>query len=106
MIFRSVAAHGEVGSRVATVRDQETLMMGCTPHRLVALVTLVLLVGATFCLFDGDHDARLDLCNLLLLPVAALALAAPSLLVGRMMPISIPLEPAAAGGPPFPPPRS
>jgi hypothetical protein len=81
-------------------------MMGGTPHRLVALVAVILLVGATLCLFDDDHDARLELCNLMLLPVAGLVLGAPTLLVGRMVPVPIPLEPATPAEPPFPPPRS
>ena len=80
--------------------------MSSVPHRVIALVAVILLLGATFCLFDGDHDARLDLCNLLLLPVLGLVLGAPSLLVGRMMPVPVKIAPAAPAEPPFPPPRS
>jgi hypothetical protein len=76
------------------------------PYRVIALVAVILLVGATFCVFDGDHDARLDLCNLLLLPVAALVLGAPSPLVGRLVSVPIQIEPATLAEPPSPPPRS
>ena len=80
--------------------------MGSAPHRVIALVAVILLVGATSCLFDDDHGTRLDPCNLLLLPVAGLVLGAPSLLVGRMMPVLVNTAPAALAEPPFPPPRS
>lgn len=76
------------------------------PYRVIALVAVILIVGATLCLFDGDHDARLDLCNLLLLPVAGVILGAPSPLVGRLVSVPIQLEPATPAEPPFPPPRS
>jgi hypothetical protein len=106
MSFQEFAAHCEVGARVATGMTPESLMMGRMPYRVVALVAVMLLVGATFCVFDDDHDARLDLCNLLLLPVASLALGAPSLLVSRMVSVPIQLESAAPPAPPLPPPRS
>ena len=80
-------------------------MMGRAPYRVVALVAVILLVGVTFCVFDDDHDARLDLCNLLLLPVAGLALGAPTL-VSRLVSVPIQLESAAPPAPPLPPPRS
>jgi hypothetical protein len=74
-------------------------------RRVLVLVAVTLLAGATFCLFDGDHNARLDLCNLLLLP-AGLVLRAPSLLVGRLVPVQVQIEPSAPAEPSFPPPRS
>jgi hypothetical protein len=73
---------------------------------VVALVAAILLVGATFCVLDDDHDVRLDVCNLLMLPAAGLALGAPSLLVGRMVSVPIQLESAPPPAPPLPPPRS
>jgi hypothetical protein len=81
-------------------------MMGRMPHRVVALVAVILLVGATLCLFDDGHGARLDFCNLLLLPVAGLVLGAPTLLVGYAVSVPIQLELATPAEPPFPPPRS
>lgn len=81
-------------------------MLEHLPHRLLAVVAVVLLVGATFCLFDADHDARLDLCNLVLLPVAGLVLGAPTVLIGRVISIPIHIEPDTAAEPPLPPPRS
>jgi hypothetical protein len=80
--------------------------MGSAPLRVIALVAMILLAGATFCLFDDDHATRLDPCSLLLLPVAGLVLGAPSLLAGRMMPVLVNTAPAALVEPSFPPPRS
>jgi hypothetical protein len=105
MILRDVAGHPESWSESCHGHDlEEALMVGRIPRRVVALVAVILLAGVTLCLFDDD--ARLDLCNLLLLPVAGPVLGTPTLLVGRMVSVPIQLEPATPAEPPFPPPRS
>lgn len=107
MIFRDVGRSSRGWPESCHGHDrEETLMVGRMPRRVVAVVAVVLLVGATFCLFDDDHNVRLDLCNLLLLPVAGLVLGAPSLLAGHVVSVPIQLEPATPAEPPFPPPRS
>ena len=75
-------------------------------HGVVASVTVILVVAAMLCLFDDDHDARPDLCNLLLLPLAGLVVGAPSLRGARLVSVPIQIEPAAPPEPPSPPPRS
>ena len=75
-------------------------------RRVLVLVAVGLLVGATLCLFDADHETQLDLCNLLLLPVAGLVLGTPACLVGRVAPVPIRTDPSVRPDPTFPPPRS
>ena len=80
-------------------------MLRDMPRAILVLVAVALLLGATFCLFDADHEAQLDLCNLLLLPIAALALGAPTWLVTRVASASMRMDLSVPPDPTFPPPR-
>lgn len=75
------------------------------PGRIAVLVAVVLLVMASFCVFDGDGTG-LDLCSVMLLPVAVLVLGGPPPLLGRLVPVQIPARPANAPEHPIPPPRT
>ena len=81
-------------------------MLRDMPWRVLALVAVTLLVGATFCVLDADDGTAPDLCSLVLLPVAGLVLGAPRPLVGRVVPIPIRIHPGDPPDRPFPPPRS
>ena len=76
------------------------------PGRIVVLVALALLVGAILCVFDADHGTGLDLCGVVLLPVAVLVLRAPQPLIDRLMPVQILARPANPLERPVPPPRA
>jgi len=76
------------------------------PGRIVVLVAVALLAGAGFCVFDADDGTGLDLCSVVLLPVAVLVLGAPQPLVGRLVPVQIPARPANPLERPDPPPRA
>ena len=76
------------------------------PGRVLVLVAVALLAGASLCIFDADDGTGLDLCGVVLLPVAVLALGAPQPLVGRMVPVQIPMPPGASLEHPVPPPRA
>ena len=80
-------------------------MLRDMPRRVLVLVTVTLLVGASFCLFDAEHGTALDLCSLVLLAVASLVLGAPGPLVGRVVAVPIEIDPGALLDRPFPPPR-
>ena len=74
--------------------------------RILVLVAVALLAGASLCIFDADDGTGLDLCGVVLLPVAVLALGAPQPLVGRMVPVQIPMPHGASLEHPVPPPRA
>jgi hypothetical protein len=76
------------------------------PVRILALVAVALLAGASLCAFDADDGTGLDLCSVVLLPVAVLVLGAPQPLVGRLEPVQTPVRLAAALECPVPPPRA
>jgi hypothetical protein len=76
------------------------------PGRILVLVAVMLLVGASLCVLDADDGTGLDLCGVVLLPVAALVLGAPQPLVGRLVPVQIPVRLAALLECPVPPPRA
>jgi hypothetical protein len=76
------------------------------PGRILVLVAVALLAGASLCVFDADDGTGLDLCGVVLLPVAGLALGAPQPLVGRLVPVQIPVRLAAPLEHPVPPPRA
>ena len=75
------------------------------PGRVLVLVAVTLLVGASLCILDAD-GIGLDLCSVVLLPVAGLVLGAPRPLVGRLVPVQIPMHPGAPLDRPVPPPRA
>jgi hypothetical protein len=77
-----------------------------TLGRVVALVAVTLVIGATLCVFDADDATGPDLCGLLLLPVVGLAVMDPRLLVGRLVPVLIPIHLADPLDRPVPPPRA
>ena len=74
--------------------------------RILVLVAVALLAGASLCIFDADDGTGLDLCGVMLLPVAVLVLGAPQPLVGRMVPVQIPMQPGTSPEHPVPPPRA
>jgi hypothetical protein len=74
--------------------------------RILALAAVVLLAGVSLCVFDTDNRPGLDLCSIVLLPVAVLGLGAPQPLVGRLVPVQIPTRPANSLERPVPPPRA
>lgn len=76
------------------------------PGRVLVLVAVALLAGASLCVFDADDGTGLDLCGVVLLPVSALVLGAPQPLVGRLVPVQIPVRPVALLECPVPPPRA
>lgn len=76
------------------------------PVRILVLVAVALLMGASLCVFDADNGTGLDLCSVVLLPVAVLVLGAPQPLVGRIVPVLIPMPPGASLEHPVPPPRA
>jgi hypothetical protein len=76
------------------------------PGRILVLVAVALLAGASLCVFDADDGTGLDLCGVVLLPVTGLALGAPQPLVGRLVPVQIPGRPANPLEHPVPPPRA
>ena len=76
------------------------------PVRLLALVAVALLMGASLCAFDADDGTGLDLCGVALLPVGVLVLGAPQPLVGRLAPVQPPSHPATSLEHPVPPPRA
>jgi hypothetical protein len=82
------------------------MMRGDIPGRILVLAAVMLLVGASLCVLDADDGTGVDLCHLVLLPVAGLGLGAPQLLVGRLVPVEIPIHPGAALDHPVPPPRA
>jgi hypothetical protein len=81
-------------------------MRGDIPGRVLVLAAVTLLVGASLCILDAEDGSGVDLCNLVLLPVAGLGLGAPQPLVGRLGPVEIPVHPGAALDRPVPPPRA
>ena len=81
-------------------------MLRDMPGRVLVLVAVTLLVGATLCLFDADAGTGLDLCGVMLLVVAGLVLGAPHPLVGRLVLVPMRIHPGAPLDRPFPPPRS
>ena len=76
------------------------------PGRVLVLVAVALLAGASLCVLDADDGTGLDLCGVVLLPVAVLVLGAPQALVGRLVPVQIPVRLAAPLERPVPPPRA
>jgi hypothetical protein len=76
------------------------------PGRVLVLIAVALLAGASLCVFDADNGTGVDLCGVVLLPVAVLVLGAPQPLVGRMVPVQIPMHPGASPEHPVPPPRA
>jgi hypothetical protein len=76
------------------------------PGRILVLVAVALLAGASLCVFDADEGIGLDLCSMVLLPVAGLVLGAPRPLVGRLAPVEIPMHLGASLERPVPPPRA
>lgn len=76
------------------------------PGRILVLVAVTLLAGASLCVFDADDGTGLDLCTVVLLPVAGLVLGAPQPLVGRLVPVQIPMHSGAPLERPVPPPRA
>ena len=75
------------------------------PVRLLGLVAVALLIGASLCAFDTDKGTGLDLCGVALLPVGALVLGAPQP-IGRLVPLQTPDHPATSLEHPVPPPRA
>jgi hypothetical protein len=73
---------------------------------MLVLVAVALLAGASLCIFDADDGTGLDLCGVVLLPIAVLILGAPQPLVSRMVPVEIPMPPSASLEHPVPPPRA
>jgi hypothetical protein len=76
------------------------------PGRILVLAAVTLLAVASFCVFDADDGTGLDLCSMVLLPVAGLVLGAPRSLVGRLLPVQIPMHLGASLERPVPPPRA
>jgi hypothetical protein len=76
------------------------------PGRILVLVAVTLLVGASLCILDADDGTGLDLCSVLLLPVPGLVLGAPRSLVGRLVPVEVPVHAGAPLDRPVPPPRA
>ena len=76
------------------------------PGRILVLVAVALLAGASLCVLDADDGTGLDLCGVALLPVAVLVLGAPQPLIGRLVPVRIPVRLAAPLERPVPPPRA
>jgi hypothetical protein len=76
------------------------------PARILVLVAVALLAGTSLCVLDADDGTGLDLCSVVLLPVAVLVLGAPQSLVGRLVPVQIPARPANFLEHPVPPPRA
>lgn len=76
------------------------------PGQIAVLVAVVLLVMVSFCVFDAGDGTGLDLCSVMLLPVAVLVLGGPPPLLGRLVPVQIPARPANAPEHPIPPPRT
>jgi hypothetical protein len=74
--------------------------------RILVLVAVALLAGGSLCIFDADDGTGLDLCGVVLLPVAVLVLGAPQPLVGSLVPVQIPMHPGASLEHPVPPPRA
>ena len=74
--------------------------------RVLVLVAVALLAGASLCVFDADDGTGLDLCGVVLLPAATLVLGAPQALVRRLAPVEIPVRLAALLERPVPPPRA
>lgn len=74
--------------------------------RILALAAVVLIVGVSLCIFDTDDGTGLDLCSVVLLPVAVLVLGAPQPLIGRLVPVQTPARPATSLEHPVPPPRA
>ena len=76
------------------------------PGRVLVLVAVALLAGASLCVLDADDGTGPDLCGVVLLPVAVLALGAPQPLADRLVPLQIPTHPGALLERPVPPPRA
>jgi hypothetical protein len=76
------------------------------PRRLLVLVALALFAGASLCIVDADEGPGPDLCGVALLPVAVLAVGALTPLVGRLVPVRMPVPLAAPLEHPVPPPRA
>jgi len=76
------------------------------PVRIVVLVAVALLMGASLGVFDADDGTGLDLCGAALLPVGVLVLRAPQPLVGRLAPVQTPAHAATPLEHPVPPPRA
>ncbi|HSE94317.1 MAG TPA: hypothetical protein VLD61_00405 [Methylomirabilota bacterium] len=74
------------------------------PGRLLVLAAAALLAGVSLCVFDAEDGV--DLCRVMLLPVAGLVLGVPQPLVGRLAPVQIPARPADPLEHPVPPPRA
>ena len=72
--------------------------------RILALAAVMLLVGISLCILDDGTGV--DLCSVVLLPVAGLALGAVPPLVGRLVPVQVPIHPGAPLERPVPPPRA
>lgn len=76
------------------------------PGRILVLVAVALLAGASLCVLDADEGTGLDLCSVMLLPVAGLVLGAPQPFVGRLASVQILMLPGASLEHPVPPPRT
>ena len=76
------------------------------PGRILVLVAVALLAGASLCVFDADHWTGLDLCSVVLLPVAGLVLGAHQPFVGRLVLVQVPVHPGDPLERPVPPPRA
>ncbi len=74
--------------------------------RILVLVAVTLLAGVSLCVLDTDDGMGLDLCSLVLLPGAGLLFGAPQPLVGRLVPVRIPMHPGDPPDRPVPPPRT
>lgn len=74
--------------------------------RILVLVAVTLVVGVSLCILDADDGTGVDLCSVVLLPVAGLVLGAPQPLIGRLVPVQIPNHPGASLDRPVPPPRA
>ncbi len=74
--------------------------------RILAVAAVVLLAAVSLCVFDTDNGTGLDLCSVVLLPVAVLVLGAPQPLIGRLVPVQTPARPANSLEHPVPPPRA
>jgi hypothetical protein len=83
----------------------EVMMRRGIRGRILVLAAVTLLAGASLCILDADDGTGMDLCHVVLLATAGVVLGAPRPLVGRVVPVVIPIH---AGGPldrPFRPPR-
>lgn len=75
---------------------------------MLVLAAIVLIAGATLCLFDSDDGAAstVDLCLLVIAVVGMPYLAGPGALSGRLVPLPFAASDLTSFEPVAPPPRA